>query len=186
MTASSHRPDLTTSRAANIRKACASDATAIAELGAHVFTATFAHSVQPDELQEFLDKSSTTAAVTKDINDPARDIIVATNQKDEIIGFAYLTRGSSEPCIADVKNLAELQRIYVHPAAHGQGVGGALARRIEAMAREEGFQHIWLGVWEENYPAIKAYQKWGYTKVGSRDFAVGPVVQTDYTMLKEL
>ncbi|KAK7398210.1 hypothetical protein QQX98_012413 [Neonectria punicea] len=186
MTASSYKTDTTTTGAASIRNACALDATAIAELGAYVFTATFAHSVQPHELQQFLEKSNTTAAIAKDLNDPARDIIVATNPDGEIIGFAYLTRGSSEPCIADVKNLAELQRIYVHPSAHGRGIGSALARKIESMAREQGFQNIWLGVWEENYPAIKAYQKWGYKKVGSRDFAIGPVVQTDYTMLKEL
>ncbi|KAH7110936.1 acetyltransferase [Dactylonectria macrodidyma] len=161
MTASSHTTNPKTAGAATIRDACAADATAIAELGSHVFTDTFAHSVQPHELQQFLEESYTTAAVAKDMEDPSRDIIVATSPDDEIIGFAYLTRGSSEPCIADVKNTVELQRIY-------------------------GFEKIWLGVWEENHKAIRAYQKWGYEQVGDHDFAIGPVIQTDYIMLKDL
>lgn len=186
MTASFHTTNPKTTGAASIRNACAADATAIAELGSHVFTATFAHSVQPHELQQFLEESYTTAAVAKDMEDPTRDIIVATSPDDEIIGFAYLTRGSSEPCIADIKNTVELQRIYVRPSAHGQGIGGLLAHRIESMAREQGFKKIWLGVWEENHKAIRAYQKWGYKQVGDHDFVIGPVIQTDYIMLKEL
>ncbi|KAH6955955.1 acyl-CoA N-acyltransferase [Ilyonectria sp. MPI-CAGE-AT-0026] len=155
--ASSHPTKTKMSRQADIRRPCASDATAIAELGAHVFSATFAHSVQPRELQQFLDESYTTATVTKDMDDSTKDIIVATSLEDEIIGFAYLTRGSSEPCIADLADTVELQRIYVHPSAHGQGIGGLLAREIERMAREQGFKHIWLGVWEENNNALAAY-----------------------------
>ncbi|KAH6983825.1 acyl-CoA N-acyltransferase [Ilyonectria destructans] len=186
MTASSHTTNPKTVGAATIRDACAADATAIAELGSHVFTATFAHSVQPHELQQFLEESYTTAAVAKDMEDPSRDIIVATSPDDEIIGFAYLTRGSSEPCIADVKNTVELQRIYVRPSAQGQGIGGLLAHKLESMAREQGFEKIWLGVWEENHKAIRAYQKWGYEQVGDHDFAIGPVIQTDYIMLKDL
>ncbi|KAF7554850.1 hypothetical protein G7Z17_g2587 [Cylindrodendrum hubeiense] len=169
-----------------IRQARVEDVIAIAELGAHVFTATFAHSVSPDELQNFLDESYTTAAITKDINDNTKDIIVATKPDGTVLGFGYLTRGSNEPCVADVDDKVELQRIYVHPSAHGKGIGGLLATRIESMAQERGFKNIWLGVWEENHKAIKAYEKWGYKQVGDHDFVIGSVVQTDYIMLKEL
>ncbi|KAH6981537.1 acetyltransferase [Ilyonectria sp. MPI-CAGE-AT-0026] len=184
--ASSHQTKIKMYGETNIRHARASDATAIAELGAYVFSATFAHSVQPNELQQFLDESYTTAAVTKDINDPKKNIIVITNSDDEIIGFAYLTRGSSEPCIVDLTDTVELQRIYVHPSTHGRGIGSLLVSEIEKMAREQGFKHIWLGVWEENNNAIRAYQKWGYKQVGDHDFVIGSIVQTDHIMLKEL
>lgn len=169
-----------------VREATTQDAKAIAELGASVFTVTFGHSVTPQELELFLDEFYTPSAITKDIQDQNKDVIVAVDADGHILGFAYLTRGSIEPCVAHVEKAAELQRIYVHTSAHGTGVGGLLSRSIESMARKQGFENMWLGVWEENAVAIKAYTKWGYRKVGSHDFVIGTVVQTDEIMLKSL
>lgn len=179
MTAKSHKPF-------SVRPALPSDTDDIAELGAHVFTVTFAHSVQPHELEAFLEESYTTTAITNDLNDESKDVIVAVDADDQLLGFAYLTRGSSEPCVDEVQDKVELQRIYVHPSAHGQGIGRLLASRIEQMALDQGFKNIWLGVWEENENALKAYEKWGYHKVGDHDFVIGKVVQTDHIMLKSL
>lgn len=168
------------------RAAKESDAVAIATLGAHVFTVTFGHSVEPEELQAFLDESYTTECILKDIHDANKDVIVAEGSDGEILGFAYLTRGTTEPCVEHLENIAELQRIYVHPSTHGRGVGRVLSMRIEEMAREQGFEHLWLGVWEENNRALGAYKKWGYREVGEHDFVVGSVVQKDLIMQKEL
>ncbi|KAM5350676.1 hypothetical protein ACJ41O_007181 [Fusarium nematophilum] len=170
----------------SIRPAQLSDSRPIADLGAHVFSVTFGHSVQPHELDAFLQESYTEAAVRKDILDADKDVIIATDAEDKILGFAYLTRGSSEPCVDEMENKVELQRIYVHPSAHGKGVGRALAVKVEDMARAQGFKNIWLGVWEENVKAMRAYEKWGYERVGDHDFVIGSVVQTDYIMLKAL
>jgi len=54
------------------------------------------------------------------------------------------------------------------------------------MAREQGFEFMWLGVWEENVKAIRVYEKMGYKKVGEHGFAVGGIVQTDHIMAKQL
>lgn len=170
-----------------IRQAVLADAVEIATLGAHTFTATFAHSVQLDDLQAFLDESYTVSAIIKDLNDQDRDVIVAADaDTGKILGFAYLTRGSTEPCLEGVPDTVELQRIYVHPEAHGRGVGSALSDRIHVMAREQGSKNIWLGVWEENFKAIRTYEFWGYRKVGHHDFTIGPVIQTDHIMVKAL
>lgn len=180
------QPIAATNKPVTIRPASVKDAGRIAELGAHVFTITFGHSVEPHELEAFLEESYTPSAITKDINDHDKDVIVATDANNDILGFAYLTRGTTEPCVQHVEKTVELQRIYVHPLAHGKGVGRALERATETMAREQGFKNIWLGVWEENPRAIKAYEKWGYTQVGDHDFVIGTVVQTDNIMLKAL
>ncbi|KAK0647914.1 Spermidine/spermine N(1)-acetyltransferase [Lasiodiplodia hormozganensis] len=172
--------------AVRVRPARLSDAAAIAKLGAHVFSVTFGHSVTADELQAYLDKEYTHAAITADLQNPQKDTILAVDAAGEVLGFAVLTRGSSEPCVEQLESKVELQRIYVHPDAHGKGVGGRLGRRVEEMAREQGFRWMWLGVWEENFVAQKAYEKWGYEKVGEHDFVVGSVVQTDWIMTKEL
>lgn len=170
-----------------IRPATPEDAAAIAELGAHVFTVTFGHSVEPHELQAFLDESYTPEAVSKELADPNKDTILAFDATDGgLLGFAMLTRGSKEPCVDHLQATVELQRIYLYPKAHGTGVAKALADRLEDTARAEGFKHIWLGVWEENHRARKAYEKWGYKAVGNHDFVVGSVVQTDDILVKSL
>ncbi|RGP69388.1 gnat family acetyltransferase [Fusarium longipes] len=174
------------SKPVTIRLATLSDAGPIAELGAYVFTVTFGHSVQPHELAAFLEESYTKETITSDIVDPNKDVIIATNSDDEFLGFAYLTRGSTEPCVENLDKTVELQRIYVHPNSHGAGVGKALEKAIENMAREQGFKHLWLGVWEENHRAMKAYEKWGYKLVGDHDFTIGSVVQTDHIMVKAI
>lgn len=162
------------------------DAGRIAELGANVFSTTFGHSVEPHELDAFLEESYTEAAIVKDINDKDRDVIIATGNDGDLLGFAYLTRGSSEPCVEGLEKTVELQRIYVHPASHGTGVGKVLEKAIEAMAKEQRFENLWLGVWQENPRAMRAYEKWGYKKVGVHDFTIGSVVQTDDIMVKAL
>lgn len=177
----------------SIRRAEPSDATAIAHLGAHTFSTTFGHSVTPEELQDFLTSTYTPSIIAAELVDPDRDVIVAvdsstTSNPDDkkILGFAYLTRNSDEPCLAHIKaTSAEMQRIYVDPAAHGTGVASALVREVTAVARGQGFQQLWLGVWVENYKAILKYEHWGYRKVGFHDFTVGSVVQRDHIMVKE-
>ncbi|GKT44389.1 putative N-acetyltransferase p20 [Colletotrichum spaethianum] len=173
-------------RTTTIRPASLADATAIAELGVHVFSVTFGHSVEPHELQAFLDESYSLSAISKDLNNPNKDTIIATDSNGDILGFAMLTRGSSEPCVAHLDGSVELQRIYLYPKAHGTGAGKLLAGRLEEMARDQGYEYIWLGVWEENFRAKKAYEKWGYKTCGTHDFVVGSVVQTDDIMVKKL
>lgn len=169
-----------------IRKATEADVSAIVKLGRRVFTKSFGHSVQSHELQEYLDSAYTTPAITKDIEDADRDTIVAMTDDGRLGGFAMLARNTTEPCVEGVEKTVELQRIYVDNAMHGCGVGGKLSRTIDSMAREQGFANIWLGVWEENQVAQTAYKKWGYAKVGTHDFAVGSVIQTDDILLKKL
>ncbi|KAM0301483.1 hypothetical protein ACHAPM_005712 [Fusarium culmorum] len=173
-------------KAVSVCPATLSDVSAITELGARVFSITFGHSVEPHELAAFLEESYTEEAITSDINDPNKDVIVATNSDHKFLGFAYLTRGSSEPCVEDLEKTVELQRIYVDPDSHGAGVGKALEKAIERMARDQGFKNLWLGVWEENPRAIKAYEKWGYKQVGDHDFTIGSIVQRDHIMVKTL
>lgn len=172
--------------AVTIRKACAADALPITRLGASVFTTSFGHSVAPHELKAYLDSAYSLDAITEDLADPLKDTIVAVDPNGALLGFTLVTRGSSEPCVSHLKDTIELQRIYVDTAAHGMGVGGLLSRAADELARKGGFRNMWLGVWEENHNAHKAYARWGYKQVGTHDFVIGSVVQTDYIMVKTL
>ena len=173
-------------RSITIRDARVTDVAAISELGGSVFKATFGHSVEPHQMQAYLDESYSVKSVNQDLEDPNKDTIVATAPDGAIVGFAVLTRESTEPCITHLQSTIELQRIYVHQDHHGKGIGSLLARRTEQIAKEQGFEFMWLGVWEENHKARRVYEKLGYAKVGDHDFVIGEIVQTDEIMLKRL
>lgn len=169
-----------------LRKAKPSDAEAIAAMGAAVFTATFGHSVPPQDLQSYLDETYSLDAIAEYLAHPEKDTIVATDERGRIQGYVTLAHGTSEPCVEDLESKAELERLYVDVSAHGKGVGSLLARAIEQLARDAGYKNMWLGVWEENEKATKMYEKWGYRMVGDHDFRLGTVVQTDNIMTKAL
>ncbi|KAL2107991.1 hypothetical protein VUR80DRAFT_4432 [Thermomyces stellatus] len=169
-----------------VRTAVASDAEAIAKLGRHVFAATFGHSVSAEDLEAFLEETYTPAAISTELSHRDKTTLVATDESGAVKGFSTLTRNTSEPCVEEFEDRVELQRLYVDTSAHRKGVGSMLMRSMEALARREGFRNMWLGVWEENYTAMKAYQKWGYRFVGAHDFVVGSEVQTDLIMIKAL
>lgn len=180
-----------------IRKAAASDNGTLAALGAEVFTATFAHSCTKEQLQAFLDEAYTPEAIARDIADSSKDVLVATEADGDdsstpgdgsgkLLGFIYLTRGSSEPCVEHLERPVELQRLYISLGAHGKGLGKALSLAADALAREQGFRTMWLGVWEENHKAQAFYRKMGYERIGKHVFDVGGDLQTDEVWWKAL
>lgn len=178
-----------------IRRATASDSAALAALGAEVFTATFAHSCTKEQLQAFLDEAYTPEAIAKDIADTSKDVLVATEDDGssspapgggKLLGFTYLTRGSSEPCVEHLERPVELQRLYISLGAHGKGLGKALSLAADSLARGQGFKTIWLGVWEENHKAQAFYRKMGYERIGEHVFDVGGDLQTDEIWWKAL
>ena len=170
-----------------IRIANTADAPAIRQIGSTVFTVEFGYSVSADDLNAYLEESYSVQSVIDDILNASKTVCVACSTHDQtVLGFAMLTEGTTEDCIRDVPSPVELQRLYVDIAAHGKGVGGAMVRYIEGIAREKDFETMWLGVWEENHRAQKVYQKLGYAKVGAHDFVTGKEVQTDEIWIKTL
>lgn len=176
-----------------IRAATIKDAPAIAHLGATVFSTTFGFSIPTPDLKAYLDEAYSVAAIEADIHSPSTQIIVACappssqhNTDERVIGFAQLTEGTSEPCIADLDDLIELQRLYVSSDFHGSGVGRALTARIEAIARTKGSRVLWLGVWEGNFRAQRVYEAMGFARVGDHEFKMGKCIQTDWIMCKDL
>lgn len=128
-----------------LRPAQDKDAAAIASLGSHIFSTTFGYSMPAPDLAHYLQEAYSISSIKNDISDPNIDLIVACNPQDEVIGFSQLRRGSFEPCIAGKPKPIELQRLYVNPENHGQGIARVLVDEIERLAREGGFETMWLG-----------------------------------------
>ncbi|CAL9351884.1 Ribosomal protein S18 acetylase RimI-like enzyme OS=Streptomyces griseomycini OX=66895 GN=FHS37_003241 PE=4 SV=1 [Streptomyces griseomycini] len=61
---------------------------------------------------------------------------------------------------------ADLEKIAVDAAAHGRGVGRALAAALIADAREAGIEVLTLDVRGDNTNALHLYQSLGFTEYG--------------------
>lgn len=173
-----------------IGDALASDAAAIALIGANTFTAAFGFSVPEDDLADFLAETYSSEAIEADIISSHENNIstfVARDEMGSILGFVQLVRGLTDSSLkGDPSSHAELRRLYVDTTAHGKGIGSKLIAVVENKARSEGFKQLWLTVWEDNKSAQRLYQRLGYSKVGAVEFATGACIQTDWVLVKSL
>jgi ribosomal protein S18 acetylase RimI-like enzyme len=53
--------------------------------------------------------------------------------------------------------------LYVNPVHRRQGIGAALMKQAEDLARQRGDRQIGLQVFQQNQPALNLYEKLGYT-----------------------
>lgn len=181
------KPQTAETQPFNLRAATVEDASAIAELGASVFSTTFGFSIPTKDLAAYLNEAYSITALQEDILSSKKHVIVACEPADgHVIGFAQLTEGTSEPCIEDLANIVELQRLYVHADYHGLGLGKALTQWTEKIALDKGYQTMWLGVWEGNFQAQRIYEAMGFSRVGEHEFQMGRCIQTDWIMCKGL
>ena len=164
----------------DIRMAVPGDAERLAELARATFTIAFGERNTPENLALYVDESFSLATIEEELADPASTFIWA-EQTGIPAGYAKLRRGPSSACVSGPKPV-ELERIYANSDLIGAGVGKTLLHTSIKIAQSEGFQTLWLGVWEENERAIEFYHRQGFVDVGQHDFMLGDARQTDLIM----
>jgi ribosomal protein S18 acetylase RimI-like enzyme len=82
----------------------------------------------------------------------------------EMVGYAKLKLGERP---------VQLQKIYLHPAFLGRGIGKALLEESKTVAREAGADKLWLAVEEQNGNAIAFYERTGWETTEEFDFQIG-------------
>ena len=68
----------------------------------------------------------------------------------------------------------------------GRGIGRFMIEKTIEIAKNSGFNYVWLGVWAENAIAISFYQKMGFTVFGEHIFMMGDDAQKDFLMMIEV
>lgn len=109
---------------------------------------------------------------------PQRAYFVA-EQNGELIG------GAGCAPLAGVPYVAEVQKLYVAPAARRQGVATQLMDAVEDFARNAGFLHTYLETHHALPEALTLYQKRGYTQMEA-PYPGSPHTTMDYFFTKEL
>ena len=57
-----------------------------------------------------------------------------------------------------------------------------MLERIQELARSEGKQYLWLGVWEYNPGAIRFYERLGFVIFDKHPYYIGKDRQMDWMM----
>jgi GNAT superfamily N-acetyltransferase len=170
----------------DIRRATSDDAKSLTDLSYTTFWDAFAHHPKnaPDDLAHYMRQAFSVEQIADELNDP-RAVFLVAEIEGELAGYAKLVCDHIEPGISGEKPI-ELNRLYSQQKFLGQGVGQTLMDACFDLARENGFDTIWLGVWEYNPRAQRFYEKNGFREVGSHTFVLGSDPQTDLLMQKEI
>lgn len=79
---------------------------------------------------------------------------VVAQDDDRLLGYAVLDADTGE-----------VDAVFVDPAMHGRGIGQALLEALEAMAREQGLDRLFLSA---SLNAVPFYERAGFTALRER------------------
>lgn len=167
-----------------IRLATPADAPRLRELSEFTFRDTYTEYNTPENMEKHVDKNFSLLQIETELADSTNQYMVCENGKD-LIAFVKLVKDHSTEGLNE-ERVVEIERIYVLEAFHGQQLGRKLIDFCDEWAKGQGFDVIWLGVWEHNQNALKFYEKMGYVRFGEHTFVLGDEVQTDYVMKKNI
>jgi diamine N-acetyltransferase len=167
-----------------IRKATRKDNHILAELGARTFADSFAADNTPEDMAAYLAGAFSPEKQAKEMADPGTLFLIA-EVDGEPVGYTRLRQDPPPACIKGIHPI-EIVRLYSVKEWIGRGVGAALMQACLNEAAHDGYDVIWLDVWEKNPRAITFYQKWGFEKVGEQGFQLGDDLQHDWLMARKV
>jgi len=90
-------------------------------------------------------------------------IVLVAEVNSKLIGCGLCMEKEARPYL-NHKTYAYLGLMYTHPDFRGRGVNAKIIKTLKGWADEKGLKEIRLTVYEDNLPAIKAYEKMGFKK----------------------
>jgi diamine N-acetyltransferase len=161
----------------DIRFATAADAPQLAAFAAQALTDTYRGLDDPQEIADYVAEHFPPGVVAGVIGDPACSTLLA-RVGDQLAGYAVVRAEPAPACVTGPAPL-QLWRLYLGEGFIGQGLGARLMRAVHAEAARRGAQTLWLGVYDRNVRAVSFYERFGFTKVGGREFLFGGRVYID-------
>jgi ribosomal protein S18 acetylase RimI-like enzyme len=152
----------------DLRIGCASDAVTVSALATQVYLDTYGPEGITQDLAREAFVVCSTQAFTERLASAHLRFILAMRE-DRLVGFLELVTQPSLPPGHAHPGL-EVARLYVQPAAQGQGIGSLLLREVGAYASLSQIGLIWLTAWAGNHRALGFYQAQGFDDVGATPY----------------
>jgi ribosomal protein S18 acetylase RimI-like enzyme len=154
------------------------------KLASDIFRATFSHTVSADIMDDYLHSNFSVAQLENELTNPESYFYLVGNT-DCWFGYIKLNSGSAQTEDRPDTHL-EIQRFYLQSDYHGKGIAQQMMHFCESFARQKQANRLWLGVAEDNIPALKFYLKEGFQKTGSHPFDFAGKLEYDWCVEKEL
>ena len=167
-----------------IRVAGIQDAGLITEIARKTFMETYGEMNTPENMEAYLQSQFSDERIKEEMESRHSRFFLA--YLDEIpVAFTKVRDDRKAKKLEQLKAL-EIQRIYVLQEYQGFSLGKAMLDMIKDLARKEGYQTIWLQVWQKNSKAIRFYQKAGFMVFETASFLLGSSNQQDFLMRYDL
>ena len=170
-----------------IRRGNLDDVALLQTIGRKTFDDTFGNTCTKEDMRGVLDLYFNADQVLSELQDDTDNFFFF--EEDGVVK-GYMRINAKHACPLESfqnRNCIELVRLYVLKDYHGAGVANELMNFAIDLARNNGFDIMYLSVWEYNFRARGFYEKHGFLNSGiENDFPLGSTPQTDYWFVKEL
>lgn len=170
-----------------IRRGNFNDIALLQQIGSKTFDDTFGNTCTKEDMRGVLEKYFNEEQVASELSDDLDNFFFL---EEGGIAKGYLRINAKHACPLinyQYRKSIELVRLYVLKEFHGTGVANELMNFALDFARKNGFDKIYLSVWEYNFRARGFYEKHGFLNTGiENDFPLGSTPQTDYWFVKDL
>ncbi|RBQ03001.1 GNAT family N-acetyltransferase [Pedobacter miscanthi] len=166
-----------------IERVSITDIKKLQEIGRTTFFEAFAGVNTAENMKDYLENSFSEEKLETELNNKDSQFYFALVNGNVV---AYLKINTGEAQNEKMNDALEIERIYVLKAFYGKNVAQNLYQKAIDIAYEMQVGTVWLGVWEENYRALRFYEKNGFIPFGKHSFWLGDDEQTDLLMKKEL
>lgn len=166
-----------------IKKAGQQHAEILSKIGGDTFYETFRPYNTESDIRTYISKAYHLDAINQNLINPNIAYYLCYDG-EQVIGYIKLIhdatyKGLRGKCI-------ELEKIYVLGSYFGSGAGKVLMQQAIAHSQENGFDILFLGVWQENERAVSFYKKVGFEVFETRQFQLGERLCDDYMMKLKL
>ncbi len=156
----------------------------VIDIGCVTFYDTFIETNSREVVMQYLDRAFTVEKIQSEILNPDCQFYLAEIDS-QIVGYLKVNFGNAQTELKDNSAL-EIERIYIRKEYFGKGLANILFDKALEIAKQNNLQYLWLGVWENNFRAIRFYEKLGFQKFDTHVFMMGTNPQTDFLMKLEI
>ncbi|OYV01785.1 MAG: GNAT family N-acetyltransferase [Burkholderiales bacterium PBB5] len=165
------------------RLATAADALCVGVLAMQVYLDTYAtEGIRPDIARDVLADYAPDAYALRLTRPDVRTVLA--ERAGHLVGFAEIRLQQRCP-VSNIACTTELDRLYVQQPFHRQGIGAALLRQAEAIARQQATGGLWLTAWSGNANALDFYPRQGYRAVGTAQHWIEGIAYENVVFFKE-
>ena len=170
-----------------IRRGNINDVVLLQHIGRKTFDDAFGNTCTKEDMRGVLDLFFNSAQVALELQDESDNFFFF---EQDGITKGYLRINAKHACPLESfqnRKSIELVRLYILKEFHGLGVANELMNFALDFARNNGFDLMYLSVWEYNFRARGFYEKHEFVNTGlENDFPLGSTPQTDFWFVKDL